>query len=100
MHPHSDFSHSAGAFAQFLGRTIGHLVAILLADRDGIGFTSGVFVFGAGVFVRYNYVDFPNVAAWEPGAYGILSFIAITTGIIVAACAGLHSVLRGERGPL
>jgi hypothetical protein len=82
MHLHSDFLSGAAAFVEFLGRRIDQFVTTILSERDGIGLISGIFVFGTGLFVRYNYIDFPNLAGWEPEAYGILSFTAITTSFL------------------
>lgn len=73
----------------------------ILVERGGIGLVSGIFIFGAGLFLRLNYIDFPNLAPWEVEAYGFLSFVAMATGLFVAAIAGIRYVLaRGVRAPL
>jgi hypothetical protein len=76
---------------EHLGRAIDQSITVLV-ERGGIGTLSGIFVFGAGLFLRLNHNELPDLEAWESASYKIVSLAAIATGLAVTAAAGIRSL--------
>ena len=64
----------------------------VLVERGEIGAISGIFVFGAGLLLRLNHNEFPDLEGWESDAYKVVSLVAIAVGLAITASAGIRSI--------
>jgi hypothetical protein len=76
---------------EHLGRAFDQSITVLV-ERGGIGTVIGIFVFGAGLFLRLNYNEFPGLEGWESDAYKVVSLVAVAVGLAITASVGIRFI--------
>ena len=74
---------------EHLGRALDQSMTVLV-ERGEIGAISGIA--GAGLLLRLNHNEFPDLEGWESDAYKVVSLVAIAVGLAITASVGIRSI--------